>query len=152
LRIWLTRRAVKTAKNLILRHSQQLAFSQEMESLKQDRTIKRSSSIFRLDPFLEDGLLQVGSRIKFGKLMHNTKHPILIPKSSPIVRLILNDAHYKLGHIGRQHVLSYVRSTVIAGLSMQILLCIKFWLIASLVAKGTDSQRSKKWLTCQKKG
>jgi len=34
---------VETAKNLILRYSQQLAFYQEMESLKQDRTIKRQA-------------------------------------------------------------------------------------------------------------
>ena len=70
---------VNDAKLMILSHVQSLAFSEEIEFLKQNQPIKKSSSLFRLDPFLKDNLLRVGGRIKFRKLAYCAKR--LLPQS-----------------------------------------------------------------------
>ena len=95
---------------MISSHAESLAFSEKIESLLQDQPIKKSSSLFMLVPFLKDNLLRVGGRIKYGKLEYCAKHPILVPKASPINTLIVRNAHCLLGHVGRQHVLAHIRT------------------------------------------
>ena len=42
--------------------------------------MKKTSSLFRLDPFLdEDGILRVGGRIKRANVPLQVKHPVIIP-------------------------------------------------------------------------
>ena len=65
----LSLKEINEAKLMILRRAQRLAFSNEIESLKQDQSIIKSSSLFRLDHFLKDNLLRVAGKIKFGKLV-----------------------------------------------------------------------------------
>ena len=101
---------IDDAKLMILSHVQSLAFSEKIESLKQDQSIKKSSSLFRLDHFLKDNLLRVSVRIKFGKLAYCAKHQILVPKTSPVTTLIVRDTHCLLGHVGRRRVLTHIRT------------------------------------------
>ena len=64
--------------------------------------IKRSSCLYRLDPFLdEDGLIRVGGRIKRAKLPFGTKHPVVLPRKSHITALLIRFCHVKVNHMGR---------------------------------------------------
>ena len=47
----LSLKEINNAKSTILSHAQSLAFPDEIESLKQDQSIKKLSNLFRLDPF-----------------------------------------------------------------------------------------------------
>ena len=128
---------INDAKLMIISHIQSHAFSEEIESLKQNQPIKKSSCLFRLDSFLKDSLLRVGGRIKFEKLAYCAKHPILVPKTSPITALIVRDAHCLLGHVGRQHLLEHIR--------------INYWIIhANAVVRKVLSEKNN-FNFCRKK-
>ena len=71
-------------------------------SKQRNQTIKMSSCLYRLDPFLdEDGLMRVGGRIKQADLPVATKHPITLPLKSPITVLLIKFYHAKMNHMGR---------------------------------------------------
>ena len=57
---------------------------------KQKSVIKRISSLFRLDPFIDGhSLLRVGERMsKSTELSEDAKHPIILPKKSHVTSLI----------------------------------------------------------------
>ena len=116
------------AEKTILKLIQSRAFPKEIGALqkiqraypKDDRQfakakkseIRKSSTLFRLDPFLDkDGLIRVGGRLgnsqEFGE---NFKHPIILPKKSFIVELIIRNAHKKVAHAGRGITLNELRS------------------------------------------
>ena len=46
--------------------------------------VKNNSPIHRLDPFLEEGILRVGGRLKRADLPHETKHPAILPQKSHV--------------------------------------------------------------------
>jgi len=100
------------AEKLLLAHQQQIFYGDEMSNLSLDKRIKRSSSISKLNPFLQEGLIRVGGCLKFALVPYAQKHPIILHPSSPLTELIVFDAHMKLGHAGREHVLSYLRQKI----------------------------------------
>ena len=134
------------AEILILNHLQACAYPEEILCLKQDKPLKRSSSLYKLNPFLEDGLLRVGGRIEHAPLPYEMKHPIVISNNHPVASLIIEDIHCKLGHAGQQHVLYELRN--------------KYWVVrANSTARKALSNCThcvkdflvlwnKKWLTC----
>ncbi|XP_071056931.1 uncharacterized protein [Onthophagus taurus] len=59
-----------------VRECQQLHFSDEIQILTDGRVVPRSSSLFRLSPFIDDkGFLRVTGRLRFSNLDWNEKHP-----------------------------------------------------------------------------
>ena len=74
--------------------------------------IKRSSAMFRLDPILdENGLIRVGGRLaKSPEFPEDFKHPVILPKKSFVVDLIIRDTHEKVAHAGRRITLSALRN------------------------------------------
>ena len=69
-----------------------------------------SSSISRLDCFLEDGLLKVGGRLRHSGLPHTTVHPVVVPKNSHVGNLIIAHCHNKVLHQGKGMTLNEIRS------------------------------------------
>nr|XP_039261943.1 uncharacterized protein LOC120338077 [Styela clava] len=72
------------------------------------KQIPKSSSLCNLQPFLENGLLRVGGRIRAANVEFNAKHPIIIPKESKIASLIIDYVHRTTGHNGREYVLAEI--------------------------------------------
>ena len=74
--------------------------------------IRKSSTLFRLDPLLDkDGLIRVGGRLGNSQEFEESfKHPVILPKKSFIVELIIHDAHKKVAHAGRGITLNELRS------------------------------------------
>ena len=69
---------------------------------QRNQTIKMSSCLYRLDPFLDkDGLMRIGGRIKRADLPAATKHPVILPRKSPITDLLIRFCHGKVNHMGR---------------------------------------------------
>ena len=73
------------------------------------RSIDKSSAIRNLDPFVGDGLLCVGGRLRNASIEAEARNPIILPKKAHVVDLLVRHYHTKAGHCGREHVLSLIR-------------------------------------------
>ena len=78
-------------------------------SKKNEVAVGKTSSIYRLDPFVDKGVLRVGGRLNNADIPQESKHPIILPRKSNVTTLIIRDAHERLGHAGRGHVLARLR-------------------------------------------
>ena len=147
---------MREAELSIVKYVQEKHFKEEIESLKRNEdvvtvipsqrpkggSVKRSSSIFGLDPVLVDGILVVGGRLRHSSLPEDVKHPIILPKDHHVTNLIVRHYDFASGHSGREYVLSLLRS--------------KFWVIRanSVVRKLLANCFSCRWrqapVCCQK--
>ena len=104
------------AENIILKSLQHHHFESEMKILskldgnedqfedrqkarKRNNTVKLTSNLHKLDPFLDkDGLLRVGGRLKSSTSPFEIKHPLIVPKNSHVTVLLIRQFHH-----GKQH-------------------------------------------------
>ncbi|XP_033638549.1 uncharacterized protein LOC117299199 [Asterias rubens] len=69
---------------------------------KRNQSLKATSSLFRLDPFLDDGgLIRVGGRIERANVSSELKHPVILPRKDHISELVIRHHHEKVHHMGR---------------------------------------------------
>ncbi len=68
-----------------------------------NQMIKATSSLYKLDPFLDnDGLVRIGGRLHKATMPFEEKHPVVIPKNSHITTLLIQHYHSKVQrHQGR---------------------------------------------------
>ncbi|XP_060869420.1 uncharacterized protein LOC132944179 [Metopolophium dirhodum] len=97
------------ARKSILRMVQAECFSKEISSLERGQEVPRNSMLRSLNPFLRDGLILVGGRLENSDIADGQKHPIVLPASHKITRLIFEAYHLELLHGGPQLMLSEVR-------------------------------------------
>ncbi len=71
--------------------------------------VKKTSPIYKLDPQVKGQLLCVGGRLANAPIPEESKHPLIIPKDSPISKMIARYYHQLAGHSGLEHVLSLIR-------------------------------------------
>ena len=96
------------SENLVIRMLQDKYFSKEKECLRSGARVMKSSSIVKLDPFLDENqLLRVGGRLRRSNLQN--VHPIILPKNEPIVLKIIEHYHEEIAHLGRTSTLNEVR-------------------------------------------
>lgn len=82
----------------------------EISSLKSGRSeIRKDSSIHKLSPILQDGLLRIGGRLCKTAMPEERKHPVILSKDQHISNLILRHIHVQSGHSGRNHMFSKLR-------------------------------------------
>ena len=94
----------------IVKFLQRKYFSDELQSLSTGKTVKGSSRLVSLDPFLDNnGIIRVGGRLNYAPIKFSRKHQILIPHNSNVSALLIDYFHTTLGHVGRLHVLSMLR-------------------------------------------
>lgn len=106
----LTPQDLEEAELAVVRYCQQQRFATEISSLMSDKyTVSRQSSIYKLDPTLENGLIRVGGRLSKGAMPSEEKHPLILSKEQHISKLLLRNMHQLLGHSGRNHTLSTLR-------------------------------------------
>ena len=73
---------------------------------KRKNEVTKTSPFYRLDPFVDRGLLRVGGRLNHADIPEESKHPVILPRKSHVTTLIIRHTHEQLGHAGRGHVLS----------------------------------------------
>lgn len=106
----LTVEELSRAEMELIKYSQKQAYAEEIKVLQQGMSnVKRTSPIFKLDPFLQDGVLRVGGRLNRSAMPEEAKHPVFLSKQHRIAYLILHHAHLETGHGGRNHVLARLR-------------------------------------------
>ncbi|VDI74707.1 Hypothetical predicted protein [Mytilus galloprovincialis] len=94
---------LKDAEHSILVYVQRQEFTDEINTLSGNKTVKATSNIRKLDPVLDGDLLRVGGRLIESKMPEKYKHPIILPKGHHISELILRQIHMDLQHSGRNH-------------------------------------------------
>ena len=110
---------VNEAENEIVKYVQKQTFKDELASLSGVRKntqgtanpndLKKNSSIYKLDPVLENGVLRVGGRLKHAPIENDTKHPIILPKKHHVTKLIIQYYHHASAHSGIEYTLSLIR-------------------------------------------
>ncbi|XP_071035186.1 uncharacterized protein [Parasteatoda tepidariorum] len=118
----------------IIKQIQQVHFKPKILSIEANGTVPKNSRNLSLSPFLDsDKILRLGGRLKHSELSINTKHPMLLPKSHHVTKLLIEYYHKLSLHAGTSVVLSLMRQ--------------KFWFIS-----GRDTVRKtlRNCLTCLK--
>lgn len=130
---FLTVKELNEAEKAVLEVVQKESFSDEVIALSKGERIKKSSPLCKLHPVLHEGLLRVGGRLSEFTLCFDTKHPIILSGHHNVTQLIVKECHEKVGHQGREHVLSSLRE--------------KYWII-----KGNTTVRKivRDCVTCRR--
>ncbi|XP_064647086.1 uncharacterized protein LOC135499946 [Lineus longissimus] len=102
---------LRKAEKAILVFSQRETFCEEIKCLEEGsgNVVKRASTLYQLDPFLEDSLVRVGGRLSNSAMPRKAKHPVILPKNCHVSQLILQDIHRNLLHSGRNHMIAKLR-------------------------------------------
>ena len=107
----LSRKEYDHAFRKIIQMTQAEAFPREIHSLSNQLQINSKSSLLKLNPFLESGLLKVGGRLTHASLPESQKHPIILPRNHPITKLLIQEEHINRMHAGINATLYGVRET-----------------------------------------
>lgn len=103
---------LKMAEKAILSYVQRQSFPEEINMLQDGASnVKKNSSIYRLDPVMDNGILRVGGCLRRTAMPEERKHPAILAKTHHVSTLILRHFLVQTGHGGRNHVLSQVRKT-----------------------------------------
>lgn len=101
---------VSGAEDAIIRYRLQQRFSEDISAPSSKKaTVSRCRAIYKLDPFLEDGLLRVGGRLNKVSMPEESNHRPILSKEQHVSVLILNHVHQNVGHGRRSHTLSNLR-------------------------------------------
>ena len=98
-----------SAKMQLLLLSQKETFPDAHQLLKLGKAIPRSSSLFSLNPLLDqDDLIRVGGRLQKAQLPYGMTHPIILHHSSNVVKLFVRQLHQDSGHSGPSTLLALI--------------------------------------------
>ena len=103
---------IRSAEDQVIKLTQHKYMSAEVERLTNKNTtreLRKSSTIFKLNPFMDRGLIRVGGRFKNCNEGINNKHPVVIPKKSAASSLLIRKAHNEVAHCGRCSTLNKLR-------------------------------------------
>ena len=120
----LTAHELEDAETAIFTFLQSQVFSNEIHALNRVRNddevergrsrqkkmeVKKTSSLFRLDPFLDQSFIRIGGRLSRAGIPAEAKHLVILPRRSHVTTLIIRHIHEQLGQAGRGHVLAKLR-------------------------------------------
>lgn len=89
---------------------QRSGYEAEVAALAANRAISTSSSLRRLDPFVDaTGALRAGGRLRHATMNADGRHPIILPTGSRLTQLIVTACHARTLHGGTQLTLAVVR-------------------------------------------
>jgi len=100
---------LQEADTVLIKHIQKQHYQKELTCLENNQLVARASHIYKLDPFLKDGIIRVGGRLSRSSMQYNAKHQILLPGESPFSKLVLHDLHSSTGHQGKNAVIAELR-------------------------------------------
>ena len=99
------------SESSIIRSMQVKVFSEEYLSLKDAKTLKHTSKLIGLQPFIDDdGLLRARTRLEYASyLPDDVKFPIILPRKEWVTKLVVRSYHETNGHVkGVNHLLAEI--------------------------------------------
>lgn len=102
----------KKAALVLIKVAQKEAFGEELKWLSQtsQQKLRKTHKMYELDPFLEDGVLRVGGRLRWSSASLEFKQPVILPKEGIVTQLILDHCHKRTQHRGRGQTLNELRA------------------------------------------
>ena len=100
---------IEKSEFTIYRTTQLSVFSEGIHDLSNDKDLDTKSRLLSLNPFLENGVIRVSRRLEHVKIPENQKHPIILPRSHYITKLIIRTEHVEQMHAGPQATLYSIR-------------------------------------------
>ena len=88
------------AEKEIIKCVQQDRFSEEIIQLRSGKQHTRNNCLRKLNPFVSEGILRVGGRLQQSLQPFDVQHPIILPSSHHVTKLIIEDHHRTVGHSG----------------------------------------------------
>ena len=108
LKDFLSTSGIKNSEEVIINLVQKESFNEQYTLLLNNEEIK-NGRLKELSPFLdENGIIRVGSRLKWVKIPYEWKHQIILPAKHHITTLIVRKYHNQ-GHLGPEYILSNIR-------------------------------------------
>lgn len=118
--------------NGCIKQVQAINFKEEIKQLKSQGYVPKTSKLRNLCPIIDDnGILRVGGRIQKSQTDYDNQHPIILPATSHLSKLIIQDAHHRTLHGGPQVMLNYLRT--------------KYWFLR---AKDLTKKTYRECVTC----
>ncbi|XP_072179391.1 uncharacterized protein [Diadema setosum] len=118
--------------------------SDRQTAKRRNDDIKSTSSLYRLDPFVDDkGIVRVGGRIRRANIPDYVRHPAIVPKDAHLTTLLIRHHHGEVNHMGRGATHNQLRQAgywVIGGLSA----------VSSIISKCVTCKRLRGPLEKQK--
>ena len=123
----LTKSEMQAARKAIFKTTQVQAFADVLKMLPDQRSseepsivvpmelLKKSTALKEvqaLSPFVVDGWLRVGGRLRNADLEFKSKYPLLLPYQHRVTDLMIQQCHEKEGHLGVNHVLAELNKEV----------------------------------------
>ena len=106
---------IKAAEEAVMKSEQMSTHREQITALQKGHQAggqKKKSDVMNLSPFLDErGILRVGGRLTNAPLTADTRHPVLLPTVSEVMRLIIEEQHRHLLHAGVEHTLTGLRQT-----------------------------------------
>ncbi|KAK0130926.1 Beta-1,3-galactosyltransferase 2 [Merluccius polli] len=132
----------KKAECVIVKALQRDTYKNEIHTIGQGRNVSQINELYALDPFIEeDGVLRVG----LGNFAspYAFRHPMVIPKSHPITKMIIADCHEKVKHQGKGFTMNEIRANGfwIPGLNKVVASYIRQCVICRKHRRPTEEQR-----------
>ncbi len=106
------------AKRLILESIQRDTYPDEYVALQANKEISSLSSILNLDPYISNGLLKVGGRLRHTSIKPEVKNPVILSNQSHVTKLLVEHHHMGVKHQGRQFTEGAIRAAglwIVAG-------------------------------------
>ncbi|XP_055622283.1 uncharacterized protein LOC129765871 [Toxorhynchites rutilus septentrionalis] len=100
---------LEEACKCLVRIAQQEAFREEFTSFANTGEVKTSSKLKALTPFIEEGILRVGGRLRHAIISPDRKHPMILPSKHPFSELVARYYHLKMLHAGPQLLIASLR-------------------------------------------
>ena len=102
---------IHEAESAILRCVQDEYFKEELKLLQSSqKSIRRSSSLSRLDPVIINGVICVGGHLSNVPYSSDeAKHQIILPKQHHVSDLVIRYYHRRSAHFGQEYVLACIR-------------------------------------------
>jgi len=101
---------LKFAENYLIKEAQKIEFTKEYEALLADKPIPENSTLKKLNPKLDNGMIIMNSRLNnLYKMPHQVRNPVILPKNAIITNLIILTQHKSAGHAGPELTLRNTR-------------------------------------------
>ena len=124
---------MRTSEQVIIRHVQRQAFPDEVHMLQVKNQVKKSSTLYKLSPRLnDDGIMVVGGRLNHAPVALSTKCPVILPYGHAVSHMLIQDYQNRF-HLGTEWLLSQIR--------------IKYWIVK---ARSMIKCIKRKCVTCKR--
>ncbi|XP_048868217.1 uncharacterized protein LOC125740722 isoform X1 [Brienomyrus brachyistius] len=135
---------IHQSKVVVVKAIQREMYAEELQCLKQNKSLPKTSTLQKLDPFVdESGLLRIGGRLLNADLSSGEKRPLIIPGKSHVALLLIRHFHEQTHHQGRHLTEGAIRSAGywIIGGKRRVSSLIHSCVVCRRLRRGCETQK-----------